>query len=83
VVQIIGSIAVAVEADITSLDALGVDQLTFVRLGVVHILTDAKPGGIVNVVVEQGLDVCDKIRIVGDLYDHVKINLGLFMIMPD
>ncbi len=42
VVKIVGAVAVAVEADITSLGAFGVDQLTLVGLYVVHIGADAE-----------------------------------------
>src|SRR5450631_596101 len=50
VVQFIGRVPVAVEADITSLHTLGVDQLALIRFDVIQILARAKAKLVVKVI---------------------------------
>ncbi|MBA7474712.1 hypothetical protein ES707_10066 [subsurface metagenome] len=47
-----------------------------------HIFADPNTCGVVNVIVEQRPDISNKIRVIGNLHYHIKINPGLLMVMP-
>jgi len=82
VIQVVRSVPVAVEADVTGPGAFGVDEFALVGLNVVHIGADAETRRVVDIVVEQCPDIRDEVRGVGGLYDDIQISPRLLMVMP-
>src|SRR5204862_8092110 len=70
------SAAFAKEPEVTSFGALGIDQPAFEGLEVFAVSADAQTGTIVLVIVENGSDIFEEIRIIRQLDDNVVINFG-------
>src|ERR1035437_151239 len=83
VVQFVGRVSVAVEADITPLHTLGVDQLALIRFDVIQIPARAKAKLVVKVIVEDGRHDRPERGIVGDLHYNIAIHTRLRMEVPD
>src|ERR1035437_3942499 len=77
VVHFVGRVALAVKADITAFRAFRVNQFAFVGFDVGEVFAGA------DGVVENRGHILFKLRVVGNLHDHVGINAGLGMEMPD
>ena len=76
-VHVVGGVAVAVEANVLSFCAFGVDQLAEAGLDVGLVVAFAQLGGVVEVVVEECGHSGGEFRIVGDLHDNVVV--GAFL----
>ncbi len=81
-VQIVTVVAIAVKANVTTFNAFCIDEFALIGFDIVHILADALAGSVVIVIVENGLDVGDKVGVGGNLNDYIFINAGLLVIMP-
>lgn len=82
VVHVVGSVAVAVEANVLSVGALGVDEFTKACVNVGFVGACALFGGVVVVVVEECGHSCREFRVVGDLHDDIVIGTRLRVVVP-
>ena len=83
VVHGVGAIAGAPEAEVLAFGTFGVDVAAFVGFNVGGLFADPEPGRVVVVVVVDGFDAVNEIRVVGDLDDHVVVGAGLGVEVPD
>src|SRR5580698_8929605 len=82
VVQFVSRVPVAVEANITAIRALGIDQLTLVSLNVIQVLARAGSKFAFEVIVEDGDHARFKRGVVGYLDDYFAVDARLRVEMP-
>src|SRR5262249_32581325 len=75
--------AFGVKTEVAGFDAIGVDKLAFVGFEVFAILAMTKAGRVIGVVVKDGADGLVEVRGIGCLHDHVVIDLGCVMGVPN
>ncbi len=83
IIQVVARVAVAVTPNVAAHHTLGVDKLALGGLDIIPVLAGAEAHGVVCVIVENRLDIFDEIRVPGNLHNHILINAGLLVIMPD
>src|SRR5258708_11698417 len=72
-----GRVSSAVETNIAAFDTFRINQTAFVRFDVGGIFTRPKALTLGWVIIKDGLNVLDEIRIVGDLSNDVQIDARL------
>ena len=83
VVQFVRCVSVAVEAHVTSLHALRINQFAFIGLDVIQVFADTKAKFVGVIIVENGCHAVSKGWVIGDLYYDIAIYARLRMEMPD
>jgi len=82
-IHLVRGVAPAVKADIPAVHPSGIDQTALVGFDILLVFSDTQSGGVVMVVVVYCLDIGDEVRVVCDLDDHVPVDPGLAVVMPD
>ena len=77
------AVAVTVTPNIPAHHTLGVDKLALGGLDIIPVFARAKAHSVIRVIVENRMDVLNEIRVAGDLHNHILINAGLLVVMPD
>jgi hypothetical protein len=83
VVELVGGVAVAGEADVAAVGAFAVEEFALVVFDVGLVFTFAELGGVVVVVVEDRGDAGLEGGVIGDLDDDVVVDAGLGVEVPD
>src|SRR5579859_3205609 len=67
-VQLVGGVALAVQAHVAALDALGINELALIGLDIILVLAGAQTKFVAAVVIVNGGDILAERGVVGDLH---------------
>lgn len=82
-VQVVGCVSVAVQADVASFYAFGVDEFSGVHFDPLFVFSNTEFCGVVVIVVEDGGNTGLELFVVGHLNNRVDINAFLLVVVPD